>query len=321
MRSRYMIPIVASLTLAIGAVGAIGAGSFYSVADEARPDVRQYGYGENPGNDLDLYLPASVAAAKPGMLLSPTVVLVHGGSWTRGDKKNMERQAEQLVQEGYVAISVNYRLAPEFPWPTQRRDLVTALKWIRSHALDLHVDTSRIVVLGSSAGGEIAGAALTQGEGRKLARGLITMSAPFDLGLVAQDTSLTESSAELAEIVGRDLLGCVAQECETDYEKRSVFNNIDSSDPPALLFATQRDWVDPQSSIRFHQVALCPGRGVSAGGVPGQAPRQAYWGAAWPIVREWIAARMAAPQSDPDRTEPLTSRGFSSTPRAVRMVR
>src|ERR1044071_411965 len=63
MRSRYTIPIVASLTLAIGAVGAIGAGSFYSAADEALPSVRQYGYGENPGNDLDLYLPAAVAAA------------------------------------------------------------------------------------------------------------------------------------------------------------------------------------------------------------------------------------------------------------------
>jgi acetyl esterase/lipase len=296
MRSRYTIPIVASLTLAVGAVGAIGAGSFYSVADEARPDVRQYSYGEDPSNDLDLYLPARVAAAKPGLMLTPTVVLVHGGSWTRGDKEDMERQAEQLVQVGYVAVSVNYRLAPEYPWPTQRRDLVTALKWIRSHALDLHVDTSRIVVIGSSAGGEIAGAALTQGDGSNLARGLITMSAPFDLGLVAQDTSLTEESAELAATVSQDLLGCTLEECETSYERRSVFNDIDSSDPPALLFATQRDWVDPQNSIRFHQVALAQGLESRLVIFQGRRHGMAYWGAAWPIVQEWLAARMAAPR-------------------------
>lgn len=309
MRARYTIPIVASLTLAVGAVGAIGAGSLYSVADEARPQVRQYGYGENPGNDLDLYLPASVAVAKPGLLLTPTVVLVHGGSWTRGDKEDMARQAEQLVQEGYVAISVNYRLAPEFPWPTQRNDLITALKWIRSHALDLHVDTSRMVVLGSSAGGEIAAAALTQGAGSKLARGLVTMSAPFDLGLVAQDTPLTDESAELAETVGRDLLGCagdevedvgafdaVEAECEADYEKRSVFSKIDASDPPALVFATQRDWVDPQNSIRFHQVALAQGVPSRLVVFQGKRHGMAYWPVAWPIVREWLAARMAAPR-------------------------
>lgn len=298
MRSRYTIPIVASLTLTVGAVGAIGAGSLYSVADEARPSVRQFGYGEQPGNDLDLYLPAAVAVAKPGLMMTPTVVLVHGGSWTRGDKEDLARQAEDLVEAGYVAISVNYRLAPESPWPAQRNDLVTALKWIRSHALDLHVDASRMVVLGSSAGGEVAAAALTQGAGRKLARGLITMSAPFDFGLIAQDTTLTDESAELAETVTRDLLGCVSdevEECDADLEKRSVFNDVDPQDPPSLLFASQRDWVDPQNSIRYHQVALS--QDVDSRLVVFQGRRHgiSYWRDAWPIVQEWLAARMTAP--------------------------
>ncbi|HUR75567.1 MAG TPA: alpha/beta hydrolase [Sporichthya sp.] len=294
MRSRYTIPLVASLTLAIGVVGAIGANSLYSVADEARPAVRHYGYGENPGNDLDLYLPAAVAVANPGLLLTPTVVLVHGGSWTRGDKQDMEKQAQQLVEVGYVAISVNYRLAPQYPWPAQRKDLTTALKWVRAHALDLHVDTSRMVVLGSSAGGEIAAAALTDGAGRKLARGLITMSAPFDLGLVAQDTSYTDESAELAVTVGRDLLACGAEGCDSEYEQRSVFNHIDARDPPTLLFASQRDWVDPQSSIRFHQVALAQGVESRLVVFQGKRHGMAYWREAWPIVREWLAQRMAA---------------------------
>lgn len=294
MRSRYTIPIVASLTLAVGAVGAIGAGSFYSVAEEARPEVRHYTYGERPGNELDVYLPASVAVAKPGVALTPTVVLVHGGSWTRGDKTDMKKQAQALVDGGYVAISVNYRLAPDARWPAQRKDLVNALRWIRARALDLHVDTSRIVVLGSSAGGEIAAAALTQGVGRKLARGLITFSAPTDLALVAQDTTLTEDSAELAVTVTRDLLGCEEDECEERFQQRTVFDNLDPQDPPALVFASQREWVDPQSSIRFHQVALAQGVESRLILFPGRRHGMAYWKDAWPIVMEWLDQRMAA---------------------------
>lgn len=294
MRSRYTIPLVASLTLGIGAVGAIGAGSIYSVADEARPEVRHYTYGEHPAHALDLYLPAKAAAAKPGVALTPTVVLVHGGSWTRGDKADMAKQAHALVKQGYVAVSVNYRLAPEARWPAQRKDLLTALRWIRARALDLHVDTSRMVVLGSSAGGEIAAAALTQGSGRKLARGLITFSAPTDLALVAQDTTLTEDSAELAGIVTRDLLACGDTECDEKIEGRSVFDNLDPQDPPALVFASQREWVDPQSSIRFHQVALAQGVQSRLILFPGRRHGMTYWKAAWPLVLEWLDQRMAA---------------------------
>ena len=294
VRSRYTIPVVAALTLTIGAVGAIGAGSFYSAADEARPEVRHYRYGEHPGNDLDLYLPGRVAAAQPGVALTPTVVLVHGGSWTRGDKRDLQKQAQALTDEGYVAISVNYRLAPDYRWPAQRKDLIAALRWIRARALDLHVDTSRIVVLGSSAGGEIAAAALTQGAGRKLARGLITLSAPTDLALVAQDTTLTEESAELAATVTRDLLGCVDTECAAEFERRSIFDNLDPQDPPALVFASQREWVDPQSSIRFHQVALSQGVESRLILFQGRRHGMAYWKNAWPVVLEWLDQRMAA---------------------------
>ena len=67
-------------------------------------------------------------------------------------------------------------------------------------------------------------------------------------------------------------------------------------DPPALLFATQRDWVDPQNSIRFHQVALSQGVESRLVVFQGKRHGMAYWASAWPIVREWLAARMAAPQ-------------------------
>jgi acetyl esterase/lipase len=287
---------LASLTLLGGAFTLLNTGSLYSGAAESRPEVREYAYGEHPENKLDLYLPAGVASARPGFAMTPTVVLVHGGSWTRGDKADMQKQAQDLVDAGYVAVSVNYRLAPDAKWPSQRKDVVNALKWVHAHALDLHVDARRIVVLGSSAGGEIAAAALTQGDGSRYARGLITLSAPSDLALVAQDTTATDEATELSVTVTRDLVGCAPEECQADLESQSVFNDIDRRDPPSLLFASQNEWVDPQSSIRFYQVSLADGVPSRLVTFPGRRHGSAYWRAAWPIVQEWLTERMAAPK-------------------------
>lgn len=291
---RWAVPIVALLALLGGAFTLLNTGSLYSGAAEARPEVHEYAYGDRPANKLDLYLPASVAAARPGFAMTPTVVLVHGGSWTRGDKADMERQAHDLVTAGYVAVAVNYRLAPDAQWPAQRKDVVNALKWIHTHAVDLHVDPERIVVLGSSAGGEIAAAALTHGDGSRYSRGLITLSAPTDLALVAQDTTATDDSTELAVTVTRDLLGCAPEDCETDFESQSVYHSIDRRDPPSLLFASQNEWVDPQSSIRFYQVSLAAGVPSRLVTFPGRRHGSAYWKAAWPTIQEWLTERMAA---------------------------
>jgi acetyl esterase/lipase len=293
---RRWVPVVACLTLLGGAFTLLNTGSLYSGAAESRPQVREYAYGENAANKLDLYLPASVAAARPGFARTPTVVLVHGGSWLRGDKSDLEAQARELNDLGYVAISVNYRLAPAARWPAQRRDLTTALRWIHTHALDLHVDPERVVVLGSSAGGEVAAAALTEGDGSRYARGLITLSAPTDLALVAADTTATDDSTELAVAVTRDLVGCAPEDCASALESDSVFGQIDRRDPPSLVFASQSDWVDPQSSIRFHQVSLAEGVPSRLVEFPGRRHGMAYWKAARPIVQEWLAERMAAPK-------------------------
>ncbi len=296
MRIRYAIPVVVSLTLAIVTAGAIGAGSFYSVAEDARPQVLDYSYGPDPAHNLDLYLPASAAIAKPGQALTPTIVFVHGGSWTGGDKEDMQEAAQAAVDLGYVAISVNYRLAPEHRWPSQRRDVVSALRWIHSHAPDLHVDRSRIVVIGSSAGGEVAASALTQGAGRKLARGLITLSAPVDFALVAKNTMLTHLSEDLAEALTEDLINCTPETCEEIAEKRAVFTKIDANDPPMLIFAGNREWVDPQGAIRLHQVNLASGVPSRLIVFDSRKHGMALFDDAWPIAAAWIAERMAAPR-------------------------
>src|SRR6185369_7588511 len=102
---------------------------------------------------LDLYLPAPPPAGK----LSPAVVWIHGGGWTGGTKD--EARAKEicgtLANAGYVALSIDYKLG-DGAWPTNLFDCKNAVRFLRTHASEYHVDPARIAVAGGSAGGHLA---------------------------------------------------------------------------------------------------------------------------------------------------------------------
>ena len=102
---------------------------------------------------LDLYLPETPPAGK----FSPAVVWIHGGGWAGGTKN--EARAKNicgiLTRAGYVAVSVDYRLG-EGAWPTNLFDCKNAVRFLRAHAAEYHLDPNRIAVAGGSAGGHLA---------------------------------------------------------------------------------------------------------------------------------------------------------------------
>jgi acetyl esterase/lipase len=105
-----------------------------------------------PDGDLgcDLYLPAG-----PGP--HPALVLVHGGAWHKGSKAAYAEWGPLLAEHGYIAMSVNYRLArAERPtWPAALDDVRAALGWLTDHAAELKADADRIGLIGASAGGHL----------------------------------------------------------------------------------------------------------------------------------------------------------------------
>ena len=102
---------------------------------------------------LDLYLPETPPAGR----LSPAVVWIHGGGWAGGTKN--EARAKNicgiLARAGYVAVSVDYKLG-EGAWPTNLFDCKNAVRFLRAHAAEYHLDPNRIAVAGGSAGGHLA---------------------------------------------------------------------------------------------------------------------------------------------------------------------
>ncbi len=122
---------------------------------------RDIAYGTADGQRLllDLYRPKTPSAAP-----HPAVVFVHGGGWAAGDKRDFADGAQGLARLGYVALSVNYRLADKGrnPWPAQLDDVQRAVRWLRAHAAAYGVDPQRIGAIGHSAGGHLVACLATR---------------------------------------------------------------------------------------------------------------------------------------------------------------
>jgi acetyl esterase len=87
----------------------------------------------------------------------PVLVWYHGGGWVIGDLESGDPTARKLAnRSGAVVVSVDYRLAPEHPFPAAVDDCWAALEWVAAHAAEIGGDPSRLAVGGDSAGGNLA---------------------------------------------------------------------------------------------------------------------------------------------------------------------
>ncbi len=108
-------------------------------------------YGSGGGRELkcDVYTPAGLASAAPGLLL------VHGGGWRGGERGMLRGYGSRFAAAGFVCVAPEYRLTGEAPWPAQIEDIKAAIRWVRAHGAALQIDEQRLAALGSSAGAHL----------------------------------------------------------------------------------------------------------------------------------------------------------------------
>ncbi|GEL18097.1 alpha/beta hydrolase [Pseudonocardia asaccharolytica] len=117
-------------------------------------------YGPDPAHRLDIW-------ARPGVTAgAPVLMQVHGGAWSGGDKGNeAEPLMAYLAEQGWVCVTVNYRLGPTQRWPSMIIDVKRAIAWVRAHIAGYGGDPGFLTITGGSAGGHLAAlAALTPGD-------------------------------------------------------------------------------------------------------------------------------------------------------------
>ena len=90
----------------------------------------------------------------------PVVVFLHGGGWMAGSLTTHRKLGMQFAEQGYLTINVDYRLAPEYPFPAGVDDCVFAAKWTAENVQRWNGDSSRMAIAGDSAGANLAAAVL-----------------------------------------------------------------------------------------------------------------------------------------------------------------
>lgn len=105
---------------------------------------------------LDIYAPKGCVTS------APVMVYVHGGGWQSGDKsQNLGDKVKYFNDQGFVFVSVNYRLAPDAMYPAFNEDVADALAWLAQNASKYGGDAKKLSLIGHSAGGSIVSSVAT----------------------------------------------------------------------------------------------------------------------------------------------------------------
>jgi acetyl esterase/lipase len=169
---------------------------------------------------------------------APCVVVIHGGGWESGSAAEFPALNQHLARRGYAVAAIEYRLAPRWPWPAQREDTLDALRWLKSHAEEFGIDAQRFVLLGRSAGGQIA-EAVTYGAHDPAIRGCIAFYAPADLHF-AHEFARADDILNSLQLVRQYMNGTPA-EARPSYDSASGILLAEASSPPTLLLHGSRD--------------------------------------------------------------------------------
>ncbi len=162
------------------------------VVHRAPPEatVETHAFARPAGEELKLDF---YRAARAGAAGAPCLVVVHGGGWDGGDRHQIPEWNHRWAARGYAVAAISYRLAPKFIWPAQRDDVLAAIAWLKAHARELGIDATQFVLLGRSAGGQIA-TAVAYGAHDPAIRGVVSFYAPQDMefawGVSREDDAL-----------------------------------------------------------------------------------------------------------------------------------
>ncbi len=207
----------------------------------------------------------------------PAVICIHGGGWASGNKSHLVPLAQQLALYGSCAASVEYRLSPEAKYPAAVFDVKAAILWIKKNAEQYNIDTSKIVILGASAGATIASLVGTSA-GKPLYIADSTgheysdrVQAIVNIDGILDFTDPAESGKDAdpgKPSAAARWFACTYKENPAVWEEASPLSYVDGSTPPTLFInssiprfhAGREQYLDVlQNSRTYYEVHTLPG--------------------------------------------------------------
>jgi acetyl esterase/lipase len=223
----------------------------YAIAD-SQADIEYARVGDH-SLKLDLYTPKAVNP--------PLLVYVHGGAWSAGSKSDVK--VAKLLEHGFAIASLDYRLSSQAVFPAQIHDIKAAIRFLRAKSELYHLNTSRIGIIGNSAGGHLAAlVGVTNGhevlEGRvgeyvsqsSSVQCIVSLYGASNLQTIL--TQSTEFGLKVRVPALQLLLGGQPNEKADLAKLASPVAHLDSNDPPLLLIHGDADpQMPPAQSQEF----------------------------------------------------------------------
>lgn len=192
----------------------------------------------------DVYRPAGAGPF-------PSVLLLHGGAWKRGDREQVEHTAERLAARGFLVVNATYRFVPQHVWPAQLHDAQQALRWMRSaDGAAQGVDAARIATFGYSAGGHLAallGATADDprsGTPALAVKAVVAGGTPADLPVFCD---------------GRLVPALIGKPCSAGlqaYRDASPIHHVSAGDPPVFVYHAGLDLLVPVRHAEAYKAVL-----------------------------------------------------------------
>jgi acetyl esterase/lipase len=195
---------------------------------------------------MDVYFPA---AGGPW----PGLVYVHGGAWMHGDKSEAAMFARLMTAQGYLVVSVNYRLYPEAQFPAMIQDVKCAVRSLRANAAQYNLDPNRVGAVGVSAGGHLVSLL-----------GTTDASVGWDVGEYLEQSSRVQAVIAMAGVMD---LSRKFPNADIEAMKRvgfgeynvveaSPISHVTPDNPPFLLIHGDRDELVPveQSQLMYERL-------------------------------------------------------------------
>jgi acetyl esterase/lipase len=311
MNLRYQPAVVAAVLL-------VSAHARAAVAQQVEKDLA---YGQDPAQRLDLSTPASVGF--------PTVIFIHGGSLTSGDKADDDYRdaCAPFPAAGIACANINYRLGTAHRWPAQAQDVAGAVAWLRANVGARGGDSASLFLLGHSSGAMLA--ALLGADERYLReQGLTTadLRGVMVMGSIMWDDDLQQAMERngRARIEQRFVRGDDYPMFESldMYLDHWPIQHVRRDMPPYLFLIADSEQVQPpilKTNRTFVERAVALGNHAEYQVLPGRSHYSAMHrmsepgDSAFVLIREFVKKNAKRSALSAERLAPPTSPAHSSS--------
>lgn len=209
-------------------------------------ECRNISYGSHgKWNLLDVYYPNGTTAPLP------TIVSIHGGGYVYGSKEIYRRYGMDMARRGFAFVNFNYRLAPKWKFPTPLWDTNAVMEWVCRNAARYHLDPSRVILVGDSAGAQLASQYAAIATNPEYAA-QFHMSVPDicirALGLNCGMYDMAANAAAPRKGIHLDYLG---KELPADDPRFYVLEAIGSNYPPAYITTACHDFLRSEAEPMY----------------------------------------------------------------------